>query len=112
MKVYRGRRLEPDRQTASLVEVLVEENGLAQPLRHRVYHSPTGFSWGFWGSGPADLARSILWDCLDEYRAKSLYQQFKVQFVGKWGQEWEISEEEIQEWAVRMAVAIGISVQS
>lgn len=25
-----------------------------------VRHSPTGFSWGYGGSGPADLARSLL----------------------------------------------------
>src|SRR5512135_81505 len=31
-------------------------------LRHLVKHSPTGFSWGYGGSGPADLALSILRD--------------------------------------------------
>lgn len=29
-------------------------------LGHRVRHSPTGFGWGYAGSGPADLARSLL----------------------------------------------------
>jgi hypothetical protein len=29
-------------------------------------HSPTGFSWGYGGSGPADLARSILIHALGE----------------------------------------------
>ena len=30
------------------------------PLRHVVHHSPDGFEWGYDGSGPADLALSIL----------------------------------------------------
>jgi hypothetical protein len=30
------------------------------PLRHICYHSPTGFEIGYGGSGPADLALSIL----------------------------------------------------
>jgi hypothetical protein len=29
-------------------------------LRHVVRHSPTGLSWGYGGSGPADTARSLL----------------------------------------------------
>lgn len=34
-----------------------------EPLRQRiVYHSPTGFEWGYAGSGPADLALNILAD--------------------------------------------------
>ena len=44
-------------------------------LKHVVFHSPTGFSWGYGGSGPADLplkagddiALSILADHLDEH---------------------------------------------
>jgi hypothetical protein len=30
------------------------------PLTHFVRHSPTGFGWGYGGSGPAELARCIL----------------------------------------------------
>jgi hypothetical protein len=30
------------------------------PLPHHVRHSPTGFAWGYGGSGPAELARCIL----------------------------------------------------
>jgi hypothetical protein len=33
-------------------------------LTHHVKHSPTGFSWGYGGSGPAELARCILIDHL------------------------------------------------
>lgn len=31
----------------------------AYPLPHHIEHSPCGHSWGYWGSGPADLARDL-----------------------------------------------------
>lgn len=94
MKIYRGRRLEPEKGTASDVEVTV--NG--KPLRHHVYHSPTGFNFGYRGSGPADLARSILWDYLGKEPARVLYQNFKDTFVATWGNKWQITSREIQDW--------------
>lgn len=41
---------------------VIDTNGPTEPLRHEVYHSPDGFEWGYGGSGPADLARSIVAD--------------------------------------------------
>lgn len=46
--------------------VWVVENGESTPLRHIMRHSPTGLAWGYGGSGPADLARSILADVLGD----------------------------------------------
>jgi hypothetical protein len=48
------------------VEVVdrIGDGELRVPLRHVVKHSPSGFSWGYGGSGPADLALSILVDAL------------------------------------------------
>lgn len=40
--------------------VMIEVSGDACPLPHRAKHSPTGMSWGYHGSGAADLARSLL----------------------------------------------------
>lgn len=37
---------------------------IPQPLLHVIRHSPTGVEWGYAGSGPADLARSMLLDAL------------------------------------------------
>lgn len=54
---YRGRMA--DAHTA-VVTVETETGGLIEPLPHIVKHSPTGFSWGFGGSGPAELARCLL----------------------------------------------------
>lgn len=41
-----------------------KESGERYPLPHVKRHSPTGMSWGYAGSGPADLARSLLIDVL------------------------------------------------
>lgn len=49
-----------------------------------VNHSPTGFCWGYGGSGPAQLALAILMDHLgDVERAKSLYQDFKFKVIAR-----------------------------
>lgn len=106
MKIYIGKRL-GEKETLPEVSVLVYEYAEGIPLHkerkliHRVYHSPTGFEWGYGGSGPADLARSILWDFLGEEPERSLYQSFKNQFVAGWGDEWEITSEEIKSWIIK-----------
>lgn len=74
-------------------------------------HSPSGFAWGYYGSGPAELARHILMHFFDErptryevktglYRAARLYQSFKEEVVGGWPQEsdWTITSDEIRQW--------------
>lgn len=40
--------------------VTVSDGGDGRPLLQLTYHSPTGFAWGYAGSGPSDLALSIL----------------------------------------------------
>lgn len=99
MKIYRGRRLGP-RENLPGVSVTVSEfeGENDKPLKHRIRHSPTGFEFGFGGSGPADLARSILWDHLGKEPSPALYQEFKWAFVATWGDEWQISSLEIQDW--------------
>lgn len=82
-KLYTGKRLNPDQKTASDSEVRVEfkDGRPGYKLKHEVYHSPTGLSWGYGGSGPADLARSILADYLGETPNPALYQKFKWDFI-------------------------------
>ncbi len=41
-----------------------EAGEVVRPLVHLAFHSPDGFGWGYHGSGPADLARSIVGDLL------------------------------------------------
>jgi hypothetical protein len=61
----------PDGRVATNVERLV------------IRHSPSGFEWGYGGSGPADLALNILLMFTDADTADRLYQDFKWQFVAK-----------------------------
>ena len=59
--------------------VIVTVNGRRLNPRHDLWnHSPTGFEWGYGGSGPAQLALALLADHLeDEQEVLNLYQRFK-----------------------------------
>ena len=53
-------------------------DGRPLPPRTDLYnHSPTGFEFGYAGSGPAQLALAILADCIGEPLALEFYQEFK-----------------------------------
>lgn len=75
MRVYQGKR------DGFAVDVTV--NG--RPLNPRLdlwNHSPSGFEWGYCGSGPAQLALALLADCLDNpVDATAWHQQFKFSVV-------------------------------
>ena len=79
--LYRGRRksepellreraassIDPHAEWPAELEVTVERPGEEpRPLVHVVHHSPGGYEWGYGGSGPSDLALSILCDFLEE----------------------------------------------
>lgn len=74
-KIYKGKRIGGE------AIVTVEKDGRDVPLKHVVRHSPTGFSWGFGGSGPADLSLSILTDFLGVEPTRTLYMTFKQRVV-------------------------------
>jgi hypothetical protein len=68
-------------------------------------HSPEGFSWGYGGSGPAQLALAILMDYFgntvspEEMVDSGLYHRFKDHFLLNSPDEgFRIREEEIYEW--------------
>lgn len=50
-------------------------------VEHAVRHSPSGIEWGYHGSGPADLARSVLLRFTDVTTADRLYQRFKADVI-------------------------------
>lgn len=61
-----------------------DEHGRRRRLRHRTSvhsHSPTGFEWGYGGSGPAELARALVKDATGADPEPRLYHAFKWQFV-------------------------------
>jgi hypothetical protein len=57
-----------------------EKVNLSESLKLR-NHSPSGFSFGYMGSGCAQSALAILLHVTDEETALRLYQEFKVMFV-------------------------------
>ncbi len=71
MKAYHGHR------EGHAVMVMVSDRPL-DPRLDLWNHSPTGFEWGYHGSGPAQLALALLADHLgDDERALDEYQRFK-----------------------------------
>lgn len=80
-------------------------------LVHQVLHSPNGLEFGYFGSGPADTARSILLQVLQDNAeelkilknqakkiAERYYQQFKFDFVGDWRKDTFEETIDITEW--------------
>jgi hypothetical protein len=61
-------------------------------------HSPTGFSWGYGGSGPAQLALAICIDCVGRHRALEVYQAFKWDVIAKLpgDRDWELTETQVR----------------
>ncbi len=87
-------------------------------LPHVVHHSPTGFEWGYGGSGPADLALSILTlvigaepETVDLFEggacgtlAWQLHQAFKRDYVASFEHEaWSLRVGLIRKWITAQA---------
>lgn len=78
------------------------------PLRLDLkHHSPSGFQWGYGGSGPSQLALAICADALgDDAQALNVYQAFKNAHVAlQTGDEWEISAEDVRAIVHRLSHA-------
>jgi hypothetical protein len=98
MKEYRGHR---DRDGTAIVEVVENGNARALSLRLDLFnHSPTGFEWGYGGSGPAQLALAILADLTgDGALAVRLHQKFKWRQIARLPRAfWSISEREVRDY--------------
>ena len=90
MKCYEGRR--------EGYAVIVTVDGRRLDPRHDLWnHSPSGFEWGYGGSGPAQLALAILADhCSNDAEALDCYQQFKTTVIAKLPQgAWSLTRAEI-----------------
>lgn len=95
--VYKGVRL-----SIGLEKELVTRNG--EPLdpapSQKVFaHSANGFSWGYRGSGPAQLALAILLaeGIMDEDAIK-LHQFLKEDIVATWGETWVFTTKDLHDW--------------
>lgn len=82
------------------VGAIVRKPNTESPLPHVVYHSPTGFEYGYGGSGPADLARSILAHAVGLPIADRYYQYFKAEFVAGAKDRFSISLMKIRAWVI------------
>lgn len=80
--------------------VAVDHSGELRPLGHFVRHSPAGMDWGYVGSGPADLARSLLAHFLGSGVAPHprIYQRFKCLVIASLprDQDWALTSEDVQ----------------
>ena len=103
-RIYEG-EFEGDERNAMEHRVVVVEAGRRRPLRWRLdlaNHSPTGLSWGYHGSGPAQCALAILADALgDDRRAVELHQAFKRERIAPLSQTdtWELTLDDVLTWA-------------
>ncbi|HWE97568.1 MAG TPA: DUF6166 domain-containing protein [Tepidisphaeraceae bacterium] len=99
--IYRGVRDFPGER------VTVDGNELAlEPSLKLRNHSPTGFAWGYAGSGPSQLALAVLLDFTgDETLALFRYMEFKREFVSGWDLGWEIDGLELRRWLERQQAA-------
>lgn len=87
----------------------VMEDGVQRSIPHIGYHSPTGFEYGYGGSGPAELALCIMLDYFGENvpkkslgvtQASKHYQDFKWEFIANQEKRnlFIITEGDIDEW--------------
>jgi hypothetical protein len=102
-KMYTGRR-----GPQGCVVWAIAGNGERKPLNPRQElrnHSPTGFEWGYCGSGPAQLALAILAEHLgNDDAALNLYQDFKWACIAQiCGANWSLSSEEIDNCLARLS---------
>jgi len=109
---YRGQR-NPDGSCEVWAEEIradgLSETGVHQESRRSLplhlnvrNHSPTGFEWGYGGSGPAQLALALLIDVLGDVElAQRHYQDFKHEIVAGWKASWTITAREIREFVGR-----------
>ena len=81
----------------------VECDGLPlAPGNDVMNHSPTGFEWGYGGSGPAQLALAILLNEYPKETALGWYQAFKWAVIAELGRDWTLTSEDIASVVVQL----------
>ena len=89
--------------------VVTVDGELLDPRLDLKNHCPTGFDWGFCGSGPAQLALAILADhCDNDGEALELYQRFKWAVVAELPRiGWSLNTRQIDEAIERIRTSEG-----
>lgn len=87
--------------TGGVVHIVQNGGSRELPLRlDLVNHSPTGFAWGYGGSGPAQLALAIIADATgDDALAVQHHQRFKFKVIGRLEQtkDWSMTHTAVME---------------
>lgn len=108
MKIYVGRR---DKDFRAVVRVIEDGDSRELDPRYDISnHSPTGFEWGYGGSGPAQLSLAILADSLgDAAMAGALHQKFKWRVIGALPrrESWQLTELEVRKVAGELLATEG-----
>jgi hypothetical protein len=101
--VYVGRRCEKGQVAVVTCDGQPFDHG---PSCKVANHSPTGFEWGYGGSGPAQLALALLLEVTDEETAMELHHEFKWTVVAAFAKAgFRIGTGQIREW-VRSRVGL------
>jgi hypothetical protein len=91
---YLTERDPPDDLLADLALFAEYDGGRRERVRQVVYHSPTGIEYGYGGSGPADMALTIL---AHFYELDPVKLAKQIRTVGI-GHEWDESERRAVRW--------------
>jgi len=89
------------------VVLIVEGDSVAllDPRLDLWAHSPSGFCWGYMGSGPAQLALAMLAVVAGDEGAAKYYQRFKADVVARLAKkEWTLSFEYVRDWLIKEAL--------
>ena len=99
--VYAGHR-DPGMPVGEACSVTVDGDSL--DCRYDLLSaSPSGFEWGYGGSGPAQLAIAILAHAYDDEFAREWYQQFKSDVVATLSENgWTLTKSDLDEWRVEV----------
>ena len=66
---------------------------------NEINHSPTGFEWGYYGSGPSQLAYAILRNLYDCHTAEEYHVSFKQGVIAAISHnEWVLPSSEVEDW--------------
>lgn len=125
-KQYHGSRF--NGRCIVVVEIIDDDGTITRtyPLCHFNRHSPSGFEWGYSGSGPADLARAIMIDYLAyaddpaglmpldrvQVLADEYYMAFKFEVVsGLPRDEWRMSANLVEQWKASYEERVKVTIK-
>lgn len=102
MKIYRGVIVRRGGRTEKKDFIITNGRRYELPLYlDEVCHSPTGFNWGYVGSGPAQLAYAMLRDYgLTKEDVMTIYMAFKNDIIARFDVDgnFEITSNNIDRW--------------